>query len=157
MADKGLNCAQNIAFSKENGDGYLFSKSIKGLPEKEKIWVLLDNDDWQEVRSNKFPYTIEVDGKKKTVSLTEKRLLTYNPKLASKKKYEINKQIEKAKALCYSQAKRTEYGDLGKYVQFVDDEGEKAKATINHSIIEKELQFAGYNLLVTSEIKMESL
>ena len=168
VADKGLNCAQNIAFSKENGDGYLFSKSIKGLPEKEKTWVLLDNGDWQEVRSHngtllyryksctdKFPYTIEADGKKKTVYLTEKRLLTYNPKLASKKRYEINRQIEKAKALCYSQAKRAEYGDLGKYVQFVDDEGEKAKATINHSMIEKELRFAGYNLLVTSETKMD--
>ena len=113
VADKGLNCAQNIAFSKENGDGYLFSKSIKGLPEKEKTWVLLDNGDWQEVRSHdgtllyryksctdKFPYTIEADGKKKTVYLTEKRLLTYNPKLASKKRYEINRQIEKTKALC---------------------------------------------------------
>ena len=81
--------------------------------------------------TDKFPYTIEADGKKKTVYLAEKRLLTYNPKLASKKRYEINRQIEKAKALCYSQAKRAEYGDLGKYVQFVDDEGEKAKATIN--------------------------
>ena len=28
VADKGLNCAQNIAFFKENGDGYLFSKSV---------------------------------------------------------------------------------------------------------------------------------
>ena len=44
VADKGLNCAQNIAFSKENGDGYLFSKSVKILPEKEKKWVLLDQD-----------------------------------------------------------------------------------------------------------------
>ena len=33
VADKDLNCAQNIAFSKKNGDGYLFSKSVKGLPE----------------------------------------------------------------------------------------------------------------------------
>jgi len=42
VADKGLNCAENIAFSKTNGDGYLFSKSVKGLSEKEKVWVLLD-------------------------------------------------------------------------------------------------------------------
>ena len=37
VADKGLNCAQNIAFSKKNGDGYLFSKSVKGLSETEKM------------------------------------------------------------------------------------------------------------------------
>ena len=168
VADKGLNCAQNIAFSKENGDGYLFSKSVKGLPETEKTWILLDNDDWQEVRDengtllykykscvDQFPYTIEIDGRKRTIHFTEKRLVTYNPKLAAKKKYEINKQIEKAKALCYSQAKRAEYGDLGKYVNFTDENGEKARATINEAMVEKEIKFAGYNLLVTSEIEMK--
>lgn len=167
VADKGLNCAQNIAFSKENGDGYLFSKSVKTLPDTEKEWVLLDND-WKEVRDidgtllyryksciDKFPYIAEVDGKKKKVMLTEKRLLTYNPKLAAKKRYEIGKQIEKAKKLCYSQAKRSEYGDLGKYVEFVDEDGDKAAARVNESMIDKEMKFAGYNLLVTSETEMK--
>ena len=112
---------KTLLFLKKTEMDISFSKSIKGLPEKEKIWVLLDNDDWQEVRSNngtllykykscidKFPYTIEVDGKKKTVSFNEKRLLTYNPKLASKKKYEINKQNrEKQKLYVILRAKRT--------------------------------------------------
>lgn len=88
VADKGLNYVQNIAFSKENGDGYLFSKSIKGLPEQEKTWVLLDNDDWQEARSNdgillykykscidKFPYTIEVDKQKENSLFNRKKTL----------------------------------------------------------------------------------
>ena len=170
VADKGLNCAQNIAFSKENGDGYLFSKSVKTLPDKEKKWVLLNNDDWKEVKNDegtllykykscidKFPYNIEINDKKRTLNFTEKRVVTYNPKLASKKKYEITKQVEKAKNLCYSQAKRAEYGDLGKYVNFTDGNGEKAKATINEEMIEKELELAGYNLLVTSEINMKSI
>lgn len=170
VADKGLNCAQNIAYSKENGDGYLFSKSVKTLPDKEKKWVLLNNDDWKEVKNDegtllykykscidKFPYNIEINGKKRTLNFTEKRVVTYNPKLASKKKYEITKQVEKAKNLCYSQAKRAEYGDLGKYVNFTDENGEKAKATINEEMIEKELELAGYNLLVTSEINMKSI
>lgn len=170
VADKGLNCAQNIAFSKENGDGYLFSKSVKTLPDKEKKWVLLNNDDWKEVKNDegtllykykscidKFPYNIEINDKKRTLNFTEKRVVTYSPKLASKKKYEITKQVEKAKNLCYSQAKRAEYGDLGKYVNFTDENGEKAKATINEEMIEKELELAGYNLLVTSEINMKSI
>ena len=170
VADKGLNCAQNIAFSKENGDGYLFSKSVKTLPDKEKKWVLLNNDDWKEVKNDegtllykykscidKFPYNIEINDKKRTLNFTEKRVVTYNPKLASKTKYEITKQVEKAKNLCYSQAKRAEYGDLGKYVNFTDENGEKAKATINEEMIEKELELAGYNLLVTSEINMKSI
>jgi len=165
VADKGLNCAQNIAFSKTNGDGYLFSKSVKGLSEKEKVWVLLD--DLKEKKDKKgkvlylykscveeFPYTVEHEGKKVTVKLTEKRLLTYNPTLAAKKKYEINRMVEKAKSLTLSQAKKNDFGESGKYVNFADDKGEKATVSINQEAIDKDLTFAGYNLLVTSETKM---
>ena len=38
----------------------------------------------------------------KTVFLTEKRLLTYSPSLAAKKRYEINRMVEKAKSLTLS-------------------------------------------------------
>ena len=41
VADKGLNCAENIINALKNKDGYLFSKSVKQLPETEKAWVLL--------------------------------------------------------------------------------------------------------------------
>ena len=76
VADKGLNCAENIAFSKTNKDGYIFSKSVKQLPEKEKVWVLSKND-WKSVKDSdgnilykykscidEFPYTVETGGKK---------------------------------------------------------------------------------------------
>ena len=170
VADKGLNCADNIAFAKENGDGYLFSKSVNMLPETEQTWVTMDSDDWEEVRDkeghliykykscvDQFPYNITVDEntrKKKILMFKEKRVLTYNPKLAAKKKYEIEKQAEKARELCYSQAKRSEFGDLGKYVDFIDEKGGKAIAKINQEAIDKERRLAGYNLLVTSETKM---
>jgi transposase len=167
VADKGLNCAQNIAYSKSNGDGYLFSKSVKQLPETEKKWVLLEND-YQDVRDSqgkllyrykscidKFPYTIETNGKKHIVYLKEKRLVTYNPSLAAKKRYEINKLIEKAKSLSHSMAKKAEYGEASKYVTFKDKNGEKAQVFLNEEAIQKDLELAGYNLLVTSELKME--
>lgn len=168
VADKGLNCAQNIAFSKENGDGYIFSKSVKTLPETEKVWVLLNNSDWKEVKDkegkliykykscvDKFPYTFEYEGKKTTIQMKEKRLLTYNPSLAAKKKYEINKLIDKATNLCLSKAKKSEYGEASKYVNFIDDKGNKAKVEMNQDMIEKDLTYAGYNLLVTSEVSMK--
>ena len=166
MADKGLNCARNIAFSKKNGDGYLFSKSVMGLPEKEKVWVLLD-EGFQDVRDadgkllyrcksciDEFPYEVELEGKTITVNLREKRLLTYNPSLASKKRYEILRLVEKARALNASRAKKAEYGDAGKYVAFTDKAGNKAVVSINQKAVEKDLTFAGYNLLVTSETGM---
>lgn len=167
VADKGLNCAKNIAFSKKNGDGYLFSKSVRGLPEKEKTWVLLD-EGFTEVRDkhgkllyryksciDEFPYKVEYEGKEHIVKLTEKRLLTYNPSLAAKKRYEINRMVEKAKSLTVSRAKKTEYGEAGKYVTFTDNDGNKASVSINQEAIDKDLKFAGYNLLVTSETKMD--
>lgn len=167
VADKGLNCAKNIAFSKKNGDGYLFSKSVKGLPETEKTWVLLD-EGWEAVKDKKgkvlywykscideFPYKVEHDGAQSVVKLREKRLLTYNPSLAAKKRYEINRLVEKARALTVSGAKRNEYGEAGKYVDFTDKAGGKAIVAVNRDAIEKDLKFAGYNLLVTSETNMK--
>jgi len=169
VADKGLNCAQNIAFSKQNGDGYLFSKSVRGLPETEKTWALLDRG-FTDVKNKKgrllyrykscideFPYKVEHEGKEYTVKLREKRLLTYNPSLASKKRYEINRMVEKAKALTASQAKKAEYGEAGKYVSFTDKAGKKASVSINQEAIDKDLRFAGYNLLVTSELEMDDM
>ena len=55
VADKGLNCARNIyAAVKEANDGYIFSKSIHGrnLSEKEKKWLLLENEQniWKDYR-----------------------------------------------------------------------------------------------------------
>lgn len=169
VADKGLNCAKNVTFSKKNGDGYLFSKSIKGLPEAEKTWVLLDSG-FTDVKdkegrllyrykscTDEFPYKVEHEGKEYIVKLREKRLLTYHPALASKKRYEINRMVEKAKALTASQAKKAEYGEAGKYVRFTDKTGNKASVSINQEAIDKDLKFAGYNLLVTSELGMDDM
>lgn len=168
VADKGLNCTKNIVFSKKNGDGYLFSKTVKKLPETEKVWVLID-EGFQDVKDkngkllyrcksciDRFPYEVELNGKKCTVKLLEKRLLTYNPSLAAKKRYEIYRMVEKAKALTNFGAKKTEYGEAGKYIKFTDISGKNAVVTINEDAIDNDLKFAGYNLLVTSETEMSN-
>ena len=173
VADKGLNCFNNILHARKAGDGYIFSKSVKLLPETEKTWVLLKND-YVDVKNNKgellyrikeciddFQYTYtDADGHKKTLKLPEKRIVTFNPKLAEKQKYEINKQVEKAKKLKSSEAKKSEYGDSAKYVTFVsaDKKGNKTdgkiKVEINEEAIEKAKKLAGYNMIITSEINM---
>jgi len=166
VADKGLNCAQNIAAAKKSGDGYLFSKSVKILPKTEKEWVLLDSDYKKVTDTNgrvlyyykscvdEFPYIVEHEGRKVTVKLHEKRLVTYNPDLAAKKRYEINKMVEKAKSLTLSQAKKCDFGESSKYVNFTDEKGEKARVSMNQQAINKDLELAGYNLIVTSELAM---
>ena len=173
VADKGLNCFENILHALKAGDGYIFSKSVKMLPDTEKIWVLLEND-YVDVKNKKgevlyrikdcvddfnYNYT-DKDGHRKTLKLTEKRVVTFNPKLAEKQKLEINRQVEKAKKLRACEAKKSEYGDSSKYVTFIstDKKGEKTtgkvKVEINEKAIENAKKLAGYNMIVTSEIRM---
>ena len=173
VADKGLNCFENILHALKAGDGYIFSKSVKMLPDTEKIWVLLEND-YVDVKNKKgevlyrikdcvddfnYNYT-DKDGHRKTLKLTEKRVVTFNPKLAEKQKLEINRQVEKAKKLRACEAKKSEYGDSAKYVTFIptDKKGEKmtgkVKVEINEKAIENAKKLAGYNMIVTSEIRI---
>ena len=173
VADKGLNCFENILHALKAGDGYIFSKSVKMLPEAEKIWVLLEND-YVDVKNKKgevlyrikdcvddfnYNYT-DKDGHRKTLKLTEKRVVTFNPKLAEKQTLEINRQVEKAKKLRACEAKKSEYGDSSKYVTLIptDKKGEKTtgkvKVEINEKAIENAKKLAGYNMIVTSEIRM---
>jgi len=174
IADKGLNCAENIFHALKNGDGYIFSKSVKQLPEIERTWVLLPND-YRDIKNDngdvlyrvkecvdefEYKFNDSETGKIKKFRITEKRIVTFNPKLAKKQIYEINKEVEKAKLLNASQAKRSEYGDSAKYVIFTtadkkgNDTNGKIKVTMNEELIKKSLELAGYNMLVTSEISM---
>lgn len=175
IADKGLNCFNNILHALKTGDGYIFSKSVKTLPETEKTWVLLEND-YTDVKNKKgevlyrikdcvddFSYTYTDDnGHKKTLKLTEKRIVTFNPKLAEKQRYEINRQVEKAQKLRSCEAKKAEYGDSSKYVTFVpaDKKGKKTtgkiKVEMNEKAIENAKELAGYNMIITSETRMEA-
>ena len=176
VADKGLNCARNIyAASKEANDGYIFSKSVHGknLSKQEKQRVLLENENniWNEVKDSngkliykykecidtfKYKFTNE-EGKCVEFNVKEKRVVSYNPSLARKQKAQIQKQIDKAISISsLKQASKEEYGDSIKYVNFtsIDKEGEVVKSipSLNQEKIDEDLSFAGYNLLVTSEI-----
>lgn len=175
VADKGLNCAENIIHALKAGDGYIFSKSVKLLPETEVTWVLLDNDyrDITDKNGNllyrikecidDFTYSLtDATGKKRKVQLREKRVVTFNPKLAEKQTLEIKKQVEKAIALKTAKAKKSEYGDCAKYVTFIttDKKGNETNGTVkvvlNEDVINKSLKLAGYNLLVSSETRMSA-
>jgi len=184
VADKGLNCAKNIyAAVKEANDGYIFSKSVHGrnLSEKEKEWVLLENDvnvyqnycdsegniryrlkecvdDFTYSFDDVDPSTGEVT--KKTFKVKEKRVVSYTPSLAVKQKAEIYKMVEKAKSgMSLKKIARDEYGDAAKYLSITttDKDGHKIAPLfeLNNEKIQEDLNLAGYNLMVTSEITMK--
>ena len=183
VADKGLNCARNIyAAVKESGDGYIFSKSVHGknLSEKEKQWLLLENDtnvfkDYTDEKGNllyrlkscvdTFTYSFkETDpetGEETEVSFSvqEKRIVSYNPKLAKKQRAEILKMAEKAtNYTTYKKMAKEDLGDSAKYITITarDRSGKKIQpvASINQAKIDEDLKYAGYNLMVTSELDM---
>lgn len=185
VADKGLNCARNIyAAVKEANDGYIFSKSIHGrnLSGQEKQWILLENE------SNRYTNYVDKNGKvkfrikscvdnfeysftefddsgkpiKTTFTVTEKRVVSYNPYLADKQKREIKKQVDKVANYCkYKTIAREELGDAVKYlsVEAKDSNGKSIDPTtsLNQAKIDEDLKLAGYNLIVTSEISMEPI
>lgn len=186
VADKGLNCARNIyAAVKEANDGYIFSKSIhgKGLSEQEKKWLILENDqniftDYTDSNGkivfrlkscvDTFTYKYkdidpDTGEEKETVfSVKEKRVVSYNPSLAKKQKAEILKMVDKASNYAsYKNMAREELGESVKYINVTnkDKNGKTIRPaiTINQEKIDEDLKYAGYNLLVTSELDMDPL
>ena len=167
VADKGLNCAKNIVEALKNNDGYIFSKSCKQLPQKEKVWLFLDND-YQDITDEQgkviykrkecvdyFPYTyIDDEGQAHTINIKEKRVACYNYSLATKQLAEIKRLESKAHELCAAKAKKEEYGECSKYVDFKGKDGSKATCTVNTDKIEADKKICGYNLIVSSEINM---
>ena len=174
VADKGLNCALNIYAARKNKDGYIFSKSVKSLSETEVKWVLNENNSfsyvYDENKELKYKYTTITDmfnyeffdknGKKVKFKVKEKRILTFNPSLCDKQRYEMRKMLEKAKNLKACQAKKSEYGESSKYVTFLSSDkegnstGGKVIVELNEKKYERDYNLAGYNLLVTSELSM---
>ena len=173
VADKGLNCANNIRHALECGDGYIMTKAIKTLSQTEKEWILLNRDYvpvtdadgsilyWIKECVDDFPYTIlDNNGREVTVMLREKRVVTYNESLAKKRRAEIRKQANKALGHSLSQVKRSEFGDYAKYVVFesTDKQGQatggKVAVRLNEDAIDLDSLLAGYNLFVTSEVDM---
>lgn len=183
VADKGLNCARNIyAAVKEADDGYIFSKSIhgRGLSEKEKQWVILENDanvftDYKDKNgkllyrlkssvdtfSYSFKETDPETGEETEVSFSvkEKRIVSFNPELAKKQKAEIQKMVDKAaNYTTYKKMAREDLGDSVKYIKITskDKNGKKIQPVteLDQKKIEEDMKYAGYNLMVTSELNM---
>ena len=186
VADKGLNCARNIyAAVKEANDGYLFSKSIHGrnLSEKEKQWLLLENSnnvfhDYKDESGNlkfrikscvdrfsyKFKETDPETGRETETSFSvlEKRIVSYNPALAKKQQAQIMKMADKAANYnTYKKMAREDLGDATKYIKVTskDKNGKKVEPVVelDQDKINEDLKYAGYNLMVTSELDMEPL
>lgn len=176
VADKGLNCAENIRKCGKN-DGYIFSKAPKMMADKDLEWMF-DEKGWTDVMdkngevSYRYKSVTDVydyefkDENGKTVKFTkaEKRVATFNPSLRKKQAIELTRQYDKAmKKTASAQIKEAVGGKNAKMISVdavskkTGEELEDAQIILsgNKEKLEHDLKLAGYNILITSEVAMK--
>ncbi len=174
VADKGINCGDNIAFSTVLGDGYIYSKSIRGASEEFKKWVLDETgyrklSDKYKIKSMLVPdakinVSVEQIGRRKKtkkVQVEQKWVAFYSEKYAVRAKHKRDETIAKAISMIENPTKYKkafDYGAAGyiKNLKIDKDTGEvlnlKSDLSLDIQKIEEEEKYDGYYALVTSEL-----
>ena len=170
VADKGLNCGDNIAVQLAQGDGYIYSQTIRGADQEFKEFVLNETGyrsmgDGSKVKSRIYPREITFTnkvGKQEKLRVDQKQVVYYSQNYADKARYERNRTVTKAKrllngkrqqltALPYSAAsyiKGLQYNEDGEIID------SKTLLYLDEAKIAKEAQYDGYYAIVTSELDM---
>jgi transposase len=180
VADKGLNSGDNIAFNIALGDGYIFSKSVRGAGEDFKLWVLQESGyrnspSGFKIKSRVIPdapnhVTLEANPKtgkaykkarKVNIPIEQKQIVFYSEKYATRAKYKRAESVEKAKKLIENPAKyrrSLDYGAVG-YIQNIEIDAETGelknldtKLILDTDKIHDEEKYDGYYAIVTSEL-----
>lgn len=174
VADKALNSGDNIAFNTVLGDGYIYSKSIRGASADFKKWILNEAgykkiSDSYKLKSMIAPdaeiyVTVGQKGKKrqkKKVPLEQKYVAFYSEKYAKRAKHKREEAIAKAVELINNPAKYRrsfDYGAAG-YIANIKIDKETGEITniadklmLNEEKIREEEKYDGYYAIVTSEL-----
>lgn len=172
VADKGLCSGGNEIHIKENGNDYLFAKSVKKANKEMKEWIL-DESDYVTIKEGNFKYKYKIlkrfattNGGKIKKELEEKVLVYWSKSFYEREKKEKEKFIETLKK--YSENPNSipsrKAKGLEKYIKTeqVDKKtGEVLKTkeirSVNLEKIEKENELMGYYLLSTSKLDMDSI
>ena len=175
IADKGINCGDNIADAYLAGDGYIFSQSVRGAKKELKDFIL-KQDNYKQITNESgeviykiksridYEATIKVtdtNGKKKTVNIPQKQIVFWSRDYSEKAKIERDRALAKTDKQLKVESiyKRDKYGHTSKYINenFIDDEGNnidvKKVKTLNRKKISIDESLDGYYLIVTSELK----
>ena len=170
VADKGLNTGENIAYNTLNGNGYIYSQTVRGTNKDLKSYVLSDkgykiSKDGFKIKSRIVTTKIWVEndrGRKKQVDIDQKQVVFFSPDYAKKAIYEREKAVEKAEGLIKS-SKHGKIPNSGasKYINSTPLDKETGELLnlseyhlINEERIKEEEKFDGYYAIVTSELNM---
>jgi len=174
VADKGLNSGDNIVFNTALGDGYIFSKSVRGASEEFKTWIL-DLNGYKEhgagyrCKSVVVPdarVSMNVDKSngravKKTVRVEQKWVAFYSEKYAKRAKHKRDEVIAKAMDMInkpYKYRGVLDYGAAG-YIQNIKVDKDSGRILETKDVmrldverIADEEKLDGYYALITSEL-----
>ena len=175
IADKGLNCAQNIVEAYKNGDGFIYSQSVNTLPKKIEDIVLdeygyditYDKNGEIVFKIKDYIYekeyeVISEDGRKSKKTIKQKMVIYYSRDLERKKRVDITKKVDKAMTKAGGITKKASLGSGDKYInlEVITKAGEESEDVIIKKIdqaqIEHDLSLCGYNILLTSEIEKDN-
>jgi transposase len=172
VGDKAMTTGDNIAYCLLSGNGYVFSKTIRGGTNDLKAYALDEEGyrhrgDGFKVKSQRGPRVIHVtdeDGKKQDVDVDEKLVVFYDPDRDRKAKADRADAVAKARGLVENPSKynrATSYGAAKYVVNLVYDEetGEvlnsKQRPFFDEQKLLDEEKYDGYCAIVTSEWGMD--
>lgn len=169
VADKGLNCGDNIAWQVAQGNGYIYSQSVRGADEEFRRYVLEQGSyrlygENGKCKSRIYPREItftDTQGKKKKTRIDQKQVVFYSQDYADQARYERGRTIAKARKYLQnpSALKQALAYSAASYIKGlqVDENGEiietKAKLYLDEAKIREEEQYDGYYAIVTSELE----
>lgn len=168
VADKGVNTADNIAFSLAKGDGYIYSQTVRGGNKELKDYVLSESGYRQigesyKIKSRLYPREIAISnakGGKSKIRIDEKQVVFYSADYDRKAKANREPALIKARDLIKNPSKYNKAISYGaaKYVKnlvFDSKTGEfitaKQKPVFDEKKLREEEKFDGYYAIVTSE------
>jgi len=170
VADKGLNCGDNIARQIAAGNGYVFSQSIRGADLEFKQFVLSQSGyrttgEYSRCKSRIYPREItykDSDGKKKKIRIDQKQVVFFSQDYADKARYERSRTVAKAKKYLTtpSALTRAMAYSAAAYIKGlqIDEDGEiietSTKLYLDEDKIREEEQFDGYYSIITGELNL---
>ena len=169
VADKGLNTSNNIAACTIDGNGFIFSQSVRKATKKLKSWVL-DEKDYTSNESGSFKIKSRIsdktvtitaeDGKKKSIKVPIKEVAFWSKDFFDKSRYERERVIEKSRAAIESGEMASACAKTSiryaKDVPVVKSTGEAASHNwiIDEEKIAQDEAMDGYYCIITSEQEM---
>ena len=170
VADKGLNTSANIAACVLDGNGYIFSQSVRKATRGLKSWVL-DDAGYEESASGSFKiksrisekavYVAGEDGKKRRVTVPVKEVAFWSRDYFERSRCERAKVVEKSRAAVargdLSSAAAKTSVRYAKDVPVVRETGEAADHNwvVDEERIAADEAMDGYYCIVTSEQEMD--